>query len=118
MLRRSVATPARVASVDSRALIAPQAPTFRISHRVVIDVLALVDIGLVTLSSVLAKLFYIAMFLDTQQEYQPYLVAGLAGGIILHYVMRARGLQEVTAIGGWSKRVGETVIAIGLAFLV
>ena len=118
MLRRSVATPARVASVDPRALIAPQAPTFRISHRMVVDVLALLDIGLVMLSSVLAKLFYIAMFLDTEQQYQPYLVAGLAGGITLHYVMRARGLQEASAIGGWSKRVGETLFAIGLAFLV
>jgi len=84
----------------------------------VIDVLALLDIGLVIVSSVLAKLFYIAMFLDTEQQYQPYLVAGLAGGIVLHYVMRARGLQEASAIGGRSQRVGETLIAIGLAFLV
>jgi putative colanic acid biosynthesis UDP-glucose lipid carrier transferase len=84
----------------------------------VIDVLALLDIGLVIVSSVLAKLFYITMFLDTEQEYQPYLVAGLAGGIVLHYVMRARGLQEASAIGGRSQRVGETLIAIGLAFLV
>ena len=119
MSRRSVATPAaRVASITPPALIAPQASTVRISHRMVIDVLALLDIGLVTVSAVVAKLLYLAMFLDTVQEHQPYLVAGLAGGIVLHYVMRARGLQELSAIVGWSKRVGETVIAIGLAFLL
>src|SRR5262245_20095139 len=119
MSRRSVATPAaRVASITPRALIAPQAPTVRISHRMVIDLLALLDVGLVTVSAVVAKLLYLAMFLDTVQEHQPYLVAGLAGGIVLHYVMRARGLQELSAIDGWSKRVGETVIAIGLAFLL
>ena len=119
MSRRNIATPAsRVASVDPRALITPQPPTVRISHRMVIDVLALLDIGLVILSAVLAKLVYIAKFLDTEQQYQPYLVAGLAGGIVLHYVMRARGLQEASATDDWSKLIGETVIAIGLAFLV
>jgi Undecaprenyl-phosphate glucose phosphotransferase len=120
MSRRNVATPAsRVASVDPRALITPQAPTVRISHRMVIDVLALLDIGLVMLSAVLAKLFYMAMLLpDNEQQYQPYLIAGLVGGIVLHYVMRARGLQEASAIDGWSKRIGETVVAIGLAFLL
>jgi putative colanic acid biosynthesis UDP-glucose lipid carrier transferase len=84
----------------------------------VIDIFALVDVGLVMLSAVLAKLFYIAKFLDTEQQYQPYLVAGLAGGIVLHYVMRARGLHEASAIDGWSKYIGQMVIAIGLAFLV
>jgi len=107
-----------MASVAPRALITPQVPTVRISHRMMIDVLALVDVGLVILSALLAKLFYIAKYLDTEQQHQPYLVAGLAGGIVLHYVMRARGLQEASAIDGWSKRIGEMVIAIGLAFLV
>src|SRR5215831_16021157 len=95
MSGRNVATVAsRVASVNSRAFT-PHAPTFRISHRMVIDVLALFDVGLVMLSAVLAKLFYIAMLLlDGEQQYQPYLVAGLVGGIVLHYVMRARSLQE------------------------
>src|SRR5262245_20992844 len=119
MLRRSVAAPAaRVASINAPALVTPQAPALRISHRMVIDVLALLDIGLVMLSAVLAKLLYIAMFLDSEQQYQPYLVAGLACGTIMHYVMRARGLLEASAINAWTKRVGETVIAIGLAFLV
>src|SRR5215510_10821173 len=118
MLRRSVAAPAaRVASINAPALVTPQAPALRISHRMVIDVLALLDIGLVMLSAVLAKLLYIAMFLDSEQQYQPYLVAGLAGGIVLHYVMRARGLLEASAIDGWSKRISETMIAILLTFL-
>jgi putative colanic acid biosynthesis UDP-glucose lipid carrier transferase len=119
MSRRSNATPAAgIAGIDPRALIAPQSTTVRVSHRMVIDVLALLDIGLVIVTAVLAKLLYVAMFLDNVQEYQPYLVAGFAGGVVLHYVMRARGLLDSSAIEGWSKRVGETAIAIGLAFLV
>src|SRR5262249_516704 len=101
MSHRNVGTPAsRVASGDPRALTTPQAPTVRISHRMVIDVLALLDIGLVMLSAVLAKLVYIAKFLDAEEHYQPYLVGGLAGGIVLHYVMRARGLREASVIEG------------------
>src|SRR5262245_40532618 len=118
MSRRSVATPARVASIDPRTFVLPQGPNVRISHRMVIDVLALLDFGLVMLSAVLAKLLYIAMFLGNEQEYQPYLVAGVAGGMVLHYVMRARCLLEASAIDGLSKRISETMIAILLTFLV
>ena len=119
MLRRSLATPAsRVTSVDPPVLITAQTRAVRISHHMVMDILGLLDVGLVILSAALAKMLYIAFFLETEQLHQPYLVAGLACGAVLYYITRARGLQEASAIQGWSKRVSELLFAIGLAFLV
>src|ERR1700693_413440 len=115
MLRRILATSAsRVTSVTRPALIPTQARAFRISHRMVIDILALLDVGLVILSAALAKGLYLALFLETEALHEPSLVAGLAGGFVLHYLTRARGPQEASAIDGWSKRVSELLFAIGL----
>jgi Undecaprenyl-phosphate glucose phosphotransferase len=119
MSRRILATPASgVTSVAPAALITGQTRAVRISHRMVIDILALLDVGLVILSAALAKILYIALFLETEALHQPYLVAGVAGGVVLHYLTRARGLQEASAIDGWSKRVSELLFTIALTFLV
>ena len=106
MLRRGLATSSpQVTSVDPPMLIGAQARAVRVSHRMVIDTLALLDVGIVILSAALAKVLYIAVFLDTEQLHEPYIVAGLAGGVILHYIIRARGLLEASAIDGWSKGI-------------
>ena len=78
----------------------------------------LLEVGLVVVSAALAKLLYIAFFLDSRQDHQPYLLAGFAGGIVLHYMMRMRGLHEPDAYLGWRRRLGEFLMAIGLSFLV
>jgi putative colanic acid biosynthesis UDP-glucose lipid carrier transferase len=84
----------------------------------VLDILMLLEIGLVVAAAALAKLLYIAFFLDSAQDHQPYMLAGLAGGIVIHYMMRLRGLHEPAAILGWRRRLGELVVAIGLSFLI
>jgi putative colanic acid biosynthesis UDP-glucose lipid carrier transferase len=78
----------------------------------------LLEIGLVIGAAVLAKFIYIAFFLDSAQDHQPYTMAGLAGGIVIHYMMRLRGLHEPAAILGWARRLGELLVAIGLSFLM
>jgi putative colanic acid biosynthesis UDP-glucose lipid carrier transferase len=105
-----------VSTVDPASLVVPT--RLRIPDRMVLDILMLVEIGLVVLSAALAKLLYIALFLDSQQDLQPYIVAGLAGGVATHYFMRARGLHEPAAILAWRRRLGELLVAIGLSFLV
>ena len=79
---------------------------------------ALVDAGLVILAAVVAKFLYIALYLDDAQAHEPYLIAGLAGGIVTHHVMRAHQLHEAPAILAWRYRTGEVLLAIGLSFLI
>ena len=83
-----------------------------------IDLVALIDVGLVILAAVLAKQLYIAFYLADAQANEPYLIAGLAGGIIIHYAMRIGHLHETTAILAWRSRVGELLVAIGVSFLM
>jgi putative colanic acid biosynthesis UDP-glucose lipid carrier transferase len=116
MSRRSLATAQQATAVDPASLVAP--PALRIPDRMVLDVLTLLEIGLVVVSAALAKVLYIALVLESEQDHQPYVLAGLAGGIVMHYMMRTRGLHEPAAILGWRKRLGEFLIAIGLSFLV
>jgi Undecaprenyl-phosphate glucose phosphotransferase len=116
MSRRSLATPSQATVVDPASLVAP--PALRIPDRIVLDILMLVEVGLVVVSAALAKLLYIAFLLDSRQDHQPYLLAGLAGGIVLHYMMRMRGLHEPDAYLRWRRRLGEFLMAIGLSFLV
>ena len=84
----------------------------------VVDIFALIDIALVVLSATIARTLYIALFLETEALHQPYLVAGLAGGVLTHYLARMRGLYEASAINDWPKRIGELLVTIGLSFLV
>ena len=114
MSRRSLATASQV--TDAALLVAP--PALRIPDRIVLDILMLFEIGLVVVSAAIAKVLYIAFFLESEQDHQPYIVAGLAGGVVLHYMMRLRGLHAPAAILGWRRRLGELFVTIGLGFLI
>jgi Undecaprenyl-phosphate glucose phosphotransferase len=107
----------RSASIDSKSLALPL-PGTRVPARIVVDVVAMIDIVLVVVAAVLAKLVYIAFFLADEQSHEPYLIAGLAGGIAIHYVMRARQLYEPPAILAWRNRLGELLVAICVSFLL
>ena len=116
MSRRSLATASQATTVDPASLVEPS--VLRIPDRIVLDVLMLLEVGLVVVSAAIAKLLYIAFFLESRQDHQPYLLAGLAGGIVLHYMLRMRGLHERDAYLGWRRRLGEFLMTIGLSFLV
>jgi Undecaprenyl-phosphate glucose phosphotransferase len=116
MSRRSLATASQATTVDPASLVEPS--VLRIPDRIVLDVLMLLEVGLVVVSAAVAKLLYIAFFLESRQDHQPYLLAGLAGGIVLHYMLRMRGLHERDAYLGWRRRLGEFLMTIGLSFLV
>jgi len=116
MSRRSLATASQATTVDPASLVEPS--VLRIPDRIVLDILMLVEVGLVVVSAAIAKLLYIAFFLESRQDHQPYLLAGLAGGIVLHYMLRMRGLHERDAYLGWRRRLGEFLMTIGLSFLV
>jgi putative colanic acid biosynthesis UDP-glucose lipid carrier transferase len=116
MSRRGLATTAQAPTIDPASLVGPS--TLRIPDRMVLDILTLIEIGLVVACAVLAKLFYIVIFLESPHHPQPYVVAGIAGGLVAHYLMRGRGLHEPAAILGWRQRVGDLLVSIGLAFLI
>ncbi len=116
MSRRSLATASQATTVDPASLVEPS--VLRIPDRIVLDILMLVEVGLVVVSAAIAKLLYIAFFLESRQDHQPYVLAGLAGGIVLHYMLRMRGLHERDAYLGWRRRLGEFLMTIGLSFLV
>jgi len=116
MSRRSLATASQATTVDPASLVEPS--VLRIPDRIVLDILMLLEVGLVVVSAAIAKLLYIAFFLESRQDHQPYLLAGLAGGIVLHYMLRMRGLHERDAYLGWRRRLGEFLMTIGLSFLV
>jgi putative colanic acid biosynthesis UDP-glucose lipid carrier transferase len=108
----------RAASINARPLPASPPPATRIPVRIVIDVVALVDIALVLAAASLAQVVYIAFFLADQQAHEPYVIAGLAGGIIIHYLMRVRRLHEPAAVVAWRRHLGELLFAICLSFLM
>ena len=116
MSRRSLATASQATTVDPASLVEPS--VLRIPDRIVLDILMLLEVGLVVVSAAIAKLLYIAFFLESRQDHQPYVLAGLAGGIVLHYMLRMRGLHERDAYLGWRRRLGEFLMTIGLSFLV
>src|SRR5262249_11171262 len=105
-------------TVDPSSLLTAQASRTRVPQRVLIDVVAFVDIALVVLAAMVARSLYIAPFSEDASTIQPYLVAGIAGGIVVHYVMRTRHLHEPHAILSWRSRIDALLFSVGLSFLV
>jgi Undecaprenyl-phosphate glucose phosphotransferase len=118
MSRAGLATVAPTGAVACVALAASRTRALRIPDRIALDLLAFIEIGLVVATAALAKIAYLAFFLESEQTHQPYLLAGLAGGVTLHYVMRLRGLEQPAAVLAWRQRLGELVVSIGVAFLI
>jgi Undecaprenyl-phosphate glucose phosphotransferase len=116
MSRRILATAtSRATIIDPFAGAQPVGA--RVPHRMLVDVVALIDVMLVVLAAFAAKLLYISLLFDDPQAQQPYLVAGLAGGLVVHYVMRLHRLHEPAAILAWRDRIGVLLISVGLSFL-
>ncbi|KAB2915286.1 MAG: undecaprenyl-phosphate glucose phosphotransferase [Hyphomicrobiaceae bacterium] len=117
MSRRGTAARARVSVVATPALSTPRAPAVRIPDRIVLDLLMVFEIGLVVSAAALAKLLYIATILVSAQDLQPYVLAGLAGGAITHYMLRTTGLHETLAIVEWRRHLLRLIGTIALSFL-
>ena len=118
MSRRGLATTGAEASAAVPSMLAPpRVSAFRVPLSMVLDLIMLAEVGLVVLAATLAKVVYIVLVLDSNQALGPYVVAGIAGGIIAHYTMRSRGLCEPAAFFEWRKRLYDLVVSIGLSFL-
>jgi Undecaprenyl-phosphate glucose phosphotransferase len=118
MSRRSLPGPALFVVGDPVSFLASRPPATRVPSRIVVDLFGLIDVVLVVLAAVLAELFYIVLILDGERAHQPYLIAGVAGGIVVHYVTRTRKLHDPAAIIAWRSHIGELLLAIGLSFLM
>jgi putative colanic acid biosynthesis UDP-glucose lipid carrier transferase len=90
---------------------------FRVPLGMVLDVIMLAEVGIVVIAATLAKVIYIVLVLESSQALEPYVVAGIVGGILAHYTMRTRGLYEPAAVLGWRTRLYDMFVSIGLAFL-
>jgi putative colanic acid biosynthesis UDP-glucose lipid carrier transferase len=86
-------------------------------QRIVLDLLALADVALVAVAAVLAKFLYITLVLGSEQALEPYLLAGVAGGVIMYYVARGYGLHERGVFLNWRARWGDLLFCVGTAFL-
>jgi Undecaprenyl-phosphate glucose phosphotransferase len=117
MLRRGLAPGVEVSAAAPAILAPPPASAFRVPLSMVLDLIMLAEVGLVVLAATLAKAIYIVLVLDSNQAIEPYVVAGIVGGIVAHYTMRSRGLCEPTAFLEWRKRLYDLLVAIGLSFL-
>jgi putative colanic acid biosynthesis UDP-glucose lipid carrier transferase len=84
----------------------------------VLDLIAFAEIALVVGAAALAKLLYLALLRDTAHPMEPYVLAGLTGGFLIHYMMRLRGLTDAAAIRDWKRRSGELVAVIAISFLM
>jgi Undecaprenyl-phosphate glucose phosphotransferase len=117
MLHQGLATVAKAASIGAPPFTAAS-PTSsrksRISDRVVLDVLMAFEIGLFVLAAVIAHVACVAAAPGTLQL-QPYVLAGLAGGIIGHYVLRSRGQHDIAAVIAWKDQLGSLLTCIALA---
>src|SRR5262249_6651718 len=119
MLRRSSATAvSRATPFEHITFGATPKPSIRLPHRMFMDLVAVLDVGIIVISAALAEALYIVLFLDIARDLQPILGAGLAGGLIFHYVARRRGLYQPAAILAWRDRRGDLMMSIGLSFLV
>jgi putative colanic acid biosynthesis UDP-glucose lipid carrier transferase len=116
MLRVGLQPPSQSATVQST--VSPASSSFRIPGRMILDALQLAQIGLVILCALLAKVLYVGVFLNLQQEFGAYIVSSLTVSIIMHCLMRAHGLHEPAAILAWREHLGDTLKAIGFSFLV
>src|SRR3954451_8372263 len=118
MSRRGLATTGAEASAAVPSILAPpRVSAFRVPLGMVLDLIMLAEVGIVVLAATLAKVVYIVLVLDSNQALEPYVVAGIVGGIIAHYTMRSRGLCEPAAFFEWRKRLYDLVVSIGLSFL-
>jgi putative colanic acid biosynthesis UDP-glucose lipid carrier transferase len=117
MSRKGLAPEVEVSAAAPAILGPPPASAFRVPLSMVLDLIMLAEVGLSVLAATLAKLVYIALVLDSSQALEPYVVAGVVGGIIAHYTMRSRGLCEPSAFIEWRKRVYDLLVSIGLSFL-
>jgi len=117
MSGRSLVTGVSVSAAIPSTLTPPRMSAFRVPLGMVLDVIMLAEVGLVVIAATLAKVIYIVLVLESSQALEPYVVAGIVGGILAHYTMRTRGLYEPAAVLGWRTRLYDMFVSIGLAFL-
>jgi len=91
---------------------------FNISRKILADLVAILDVLLVTTASVVAKYLYVDPFLGGMNRPDWLFVAiGLLGGIISHWSLSNQGLYDqetVLELEPWALRVWK---GLGLAFL-
>jgi Undecaprenyl-phosphate glucose phosphotransferase len=109
---------ASTSGVDPPPFRVWRSPQARVPSRIILDLVALIEVGLVVLAAIVAKQLYITLYLADVQAHEPYVIASLICGVVIHYVMRALQLHEAPAILAWRNHTGEVLLAIGLSFLM
>jgi Undecaprenyl-phosphate glucose phosphotransferase len=118
MALRSLIPASQAVSADGRALHRRREFSLLLPQKMVLDFLALVEVGLVVLAAVLAKYFYITVVLDSAQHPESYVAAGIAGGLTTFHLLRSRGLHTRAAFLEWRLRWRHLLVSIALSFLV
>src|SRR5262245_65287402 len=118
MALRSPILASQAVSADRRALHRRREFSLPLPQRMVLDFLALVEVGLVVLAAVLAKYFYITFVLDSSQHPESYVAAGIAGGVTTFHLLRSRGMHTRAAFLEWHLRWRSLLVSIALSFLV
>ncbi len=117
MTRRSLVLAAQAGAAD-RGALGRRELSLHLPQRMVLDVLAFAEVGLVVLAALLAKYLYIANVLGVSQPVELYIFAGAAGGLTIYYVARSHGLHERAAFLDGAARWRDVLFCVGLSFLV
>ena len=117
MSRRSLATVKQASAIDPASLVAT--PVLRIPDRMVLDILMLLEIGLVVAAAALGEAALYRL-LPRQCAGSPALHAGRPRRRDRHPLHDARcaACTSPRPILGWRRRLGELLVAIGLSFLM
>jgi Undecaprenyl-phosphate glucose phosphotransferase len=111
--------PARPTAPVSAPLKAATSTAFRVSDTMVIDIIAVGEVVIVIAAAVAAKFLYISLLLDDGwQSSKPYLVAGIAGGLVCWYVLRSQGHYVREALVDWRSSFARLNASIALSFLL
>ncbi|MDR3499417.1 MAG: undecaprenyl-phosphate glucose phosphotransferase [Parvibaculum sp.] len=82
------------------------------------DTVAVIDFCIVALMSIVAEWAYLAAYLDANYSYEPYIVAGALGGLVIVSALRNQGaysFERLVTFRGQSRRI---LLALAMAVLV
>jgi Undecaprenyl-phosphate glucose phosphotransferase len=105
-------------ALDRATVPLSRKPALHISYRIAIDLLMIVEICAVVASAAISHIACTNIFQDNHQSLQPFLIAGLGGGVVIHYILRSRGLYSIRSVRESWRHLGRIVGAIGLSFIV
>jgi Undecaprenyl-phosphate glucose phosphotransferase len=91
---------------------------WKVPDRVVLDLLALAEIGLILAAAMLAKLIYIGGYLQVEENDVSYGFVGISGGLLIVYMLRLAGLYTQSKVADFRDNIFTLLCNVVLGFLL